>query len=322
MYSPTTRLLTILERLQSRRSVTGPELASELEVDIRSIRRYIASLRELGIPIDGESGRAGSYRLRPGYRLPPVMFTNPEMIAVMLGLVAVRDLGLTEAVGAESAIEKVERVLPESLRSQSQAIQNALTFSVRTDKARVRDTILANVSMAAYEQRRLWMDYGALNGQSTQRTVDIYGVTFHGGAWYAVGYCHLRDDKRTFRLDRMYHVRVLEEKFERPANFDAKAFLYASLAKAPGVHDAVILIHAPLEEVQRHVPRDMGTLTQVDGATRWICQVADLEWMARVLASTELPLQVEAPVELRETLATMARRIATMISVDSRQPVA
>jgi predicted DNA-binding transcriptional regulator YafY len=305
--------LTILERLQSRRSVSGPELARELEVDIRSIRRYIASLRELGIPIDGESGRTGSYRLRPGYRLPPVMFTNPEMIAVMLGLVAVRDLGLTEAVGAESAIEKIERVLPESLRAQSQAIQNALTFSVRTDRARVRDTILANVSMAAYENRQLWMDYGAGSGESTQRTVDIYGVTFLGGAWYAVGHCHLRNDRRTFRLDRMYHVRILETTFNRPTSFDAMAYLHASLAKAPGIHDTVILIDGPIDEIRAQAPRDMGAFSQDGDRVRWDCRFSDAEWMARVLTSIEFPIYVVSPDILRTTLSEMSRRIARMI---------
>jgi predicted DNA-binding transcriptional regulator YafY len=318
VYSPTTRLLTILERLQSRKSVTGPELASELEVDIRSIRRYIASLRELGIPIDGESGRAGSYRLRPGYRLPPVMFTNPEMIAVMLGLVAVRDLGLTEAVGAESAIEKVERVLPETLRSQSQAIQNALTFSVRTDKARVRDTILANVSMAAYEQRQLWMDYGASTGESTQRTVDVYGVTFHGGAWYAVGHCHLRNDKRTFRLDRMYHVRLLESTYVRPADFDAMAYLHASLAQSPGIHTCVISIEGAYDDILERTPRNMGSLTETDDGAKWECRVSDLDWMARVLASLELPVRVLEPHELRMSLVQMARRIDAMIAPEAQ----
>src|SRR5215216_4161061 len=188
MYSPTTRLLTILERLQSRKSVSGPELAAELEVDIRSVRRYISSLRDLGIPIDGEPGRAGTYRLRPGYRLPPVMFTNTEMIAVMLGLVAVRNLGIAEACGAEDAIQKIERVLPDSLRTQAKAIQSALTFNVRSARTRVPDQVLADASLAAYQQRQLWMDYQAQLKPPSQRTVDIYGVTFHGGSWYAVGY--------------------------------------------------------------------------------------------------------------------------------------
>lgn len=314
MYSPTTRLLTILERLQSRKSVSGPELAAELEVDIRSVRRYIASLRDLGIPIDGEAGRLGTYRLRPGYRLPPVMFTNPEMIAVMLGLVAVRNLGLAEACGAEDAIEKIERVLPDSLRTQARAIQCALTFNVRSSRTRVPDTVLANVSLAAYQQRQLWMDYVAQYGQPSQRVVDLYGVTFHGGSWYAVGYCHLRNDFRTFRLDRIAHHRLLESTFERDPAFDAMGFLWQSLARVPGMYSAEILIDGDIDEIGERIPLQLGTLEQVGHLVRWTCQVSDLEWLARVLIALDFPVKVIGPAELHQVLQNLADQITGMIA--------
>ncbi len=85
MYHPTTRLLTILELLQSRGEMSGEELAEVLEVEKRSIRRYIMMLRDMGIPVDGERGRHGGYALRPGFRLPPMMFNADEITAVMIG---------------------------------------------------------------------------------------------------------------------------------------------------------------------------------------------------------------------------------------------
>jgi len=314
VYSPTTRLLTILERLQSRRSVSGPELAAELEVDIRSVRRYIASLRDLGIPIDGEPGRAGTYRLRPGYRLPPVMFTNPEMIAVMLGLAAVREMGLAEACGADSAIDKINRVLPDSLRTQAQAIQTALSFVSRRDRALVPDTVLANASLATYQQRQLWMDYAGTRGEPTQRIVDLYGVTFHGGNWYAVGYCNLRNDFRTFRLDRIIHHRLLDDTFVRVPGFSAHEFLWQSLSIAPGMWTAVILVDGEEQEIRSRIPPELGHVEPDGDRFRWECRVSDLEWMARVLMTVEFPMQVVGPPELHETLNTMAGRITSMIS--------
>jgi predicted DNA-binding transcriptional regulator YafY len=299
--------------------VTGPELAAELEVDIRSVRRYISSLRDLGIPIDGEAGRAGTYRLRPGYRLPPVMFTNTEMIAVMLGLVAVRNLGLAEACGAEDAIAKIERVLPDALREQARAIQRALTFNVRAVKTRVPDVVLANASLAAYQQRQFWMDYQAQHGRPTQRTVDIYGVTFHGGSWYAVGYCHLREDYRTFRLDRVVHQRVLETTFERDPEFDAMTYLWQSLTRMSGLFDAEILIEGVIYEIALSLPVQLGELSQASGNVLWKCQVSDLDWMARVLASIDYPLQVLRPSELHQALVDLATRVTSMIA---RQPTA
>jgi predicted DNA-binding transcriptional regulator YafY len=247
------------------------------------------------------------------------MFTNTEMIAVMLGLVAVRNLGLAEACGAEDAIAKIERVLPDALREQARAIQRALTFNVRAVKTRVPDVVLANASLAAYQQRQFWMDYQAQHGRPTQRTVDIYGVTFHGGSWYAVGYCHLREDYRTFRLDRVVHQRVLETTFERDPEFDAMTYLWQSLTRMSGLFDAAILIEGEINEIALSLPVQLGELSQASGNVLWKCQVADLDWMARVLASIDYPLQVLRPSELHQALVDLATRVTSMIA---RQPTA
>ena len=93
MYHPTIRVLTVLELLQARGRLTGPELAERLEVDLRTVRRYVTMLQDLGIPVEAERGRHGGYRLRPGFRLPPLLFTDDEALAIMLGLLAARRLG-------------------------------------------------------------------------------------------------------------------------------------------------------------------------------------------------------------------------------------
>src|SRR5215831_1348334 len=113
MYSPATRLLTVLELLQARPGMTAAQLAERLEVNGRSARRYITMLQGLGIPVEAERGRYGGYRLRPGFKLPPLMWTEEEALAVTLGLRAAQQLGLSQTVPTvESALAKVERVLP------------------------------------------------------------------------------------------------------------------------------------------------------------------------------------------------------------------
>src|SRR6266540_5206883 len=106
MVSPTSRLLELLELLQTRPLVTGREIADQLEVDGRTVRRDVAALQRLGIPVEGERGVGGGYRLRPGYRLPPLMLSEDEATAVVLGLTAARRLGLGGADGAEGALVK------------------------------------------------------------------------------------------------------------------------------------------------------------------------------------------------------------------------
>src|SRR3954454_14144537 len=113
MYHPTTRLLTVLELLQTYPRLSGPELAARLEVDVRTVRRYIMMLQDLGIPVEGEIGRYGGYALRPGYKLPPLMFTEDEVVALTVGLLMARQVGLgTNSTAVAGALAKLERVLP------------------------------------------------------------------------------------------------------------------------------------------------------------------------------------------------------------------
>lgn len=136
MYHPTTRVLTVLELLQARGRLSGPELAERLEVDLRTVRRYVTMLQDLGIPVEAERGRHGGYRLRPGFRLPPLLFTDDEALAVMLGLLVARRLGLiADASTVEGALAKVERALPPDVRGRVSAVQETLQIGTTRSMA-------------------------------------------------------------------------------------------------------------------------------------------------------------------------------------------
>src|SRR5262245_49259089 len=129
MYHPATRVLTILELLQARGSLSGAELAERLEVDRRTVRRYITMLQDLGIPIEGARGAAGGYRLRPGFKLPPLMLCDDEALAILLCLMVARRRGIpADPHTIEGALAKIERVLPDGLRMRLQAVQSAVAF--------------------------------------------------------------------------------------------------------------------------------------------------------------------------------------------------
>src|SRR5690348_4993803 len=185
MYFPTTRVLTILELLQSRQQLSGPELAKRLEVNIRTVRRYITMLQDLGIPIEGERGRHGSYQLRPGFKLPPLMFTEDEALALTLGLLAARRLGLTVAAPAvEGALAKIERVLPTALRERVQAVQETLVLDVTPAGVTPTTEIVSTLSTAAQQGHRVWMRYQSWQSEPTERAVDLYGLVYRSGFWY------------------------------------------------------------------------------------------------------------------------------------------
>src|SRR5918995_2857471 len=131
MSGPTTRILAMLELLQSRARMTGPELARLIGVDGRTLRRYVVTLEELGIPIVTERGRFGGYALVAGFKLPPLVFTNDEALALSVGLLAARSLGLADAAPAVAGAQaKLQRVMPQALKRRLRAIDETVALDL------------------------------------------------------------------------------------------------------------------------------------------------------------------------------------------------
>jgi predicted DNA-binding transcriptional regulator YafY len=302
MYSPTTRLLTVLEILQSRPSISGGELAERLEVDRRSVRRYLAMLQDLGIPIESTRGPAGGYRLRPGYKLPPMLFTDDEAVALTLGLRALPRLGVAVAPEAiEGALAKLERVLPEGPRLRVQALRHVPTLDDRTRSETASD-VLELLTTAAEKSQTVRIRYESADGRRTEREVDPYGVLNRDVAWYLAGYCHLRTDLRTFRLSRITSVELTSESFQPPKSFDLAAFVTKSLASFPAEHDITLLIECSLEEAKRRVPPSHGEISLTDRGVLMRTRHDDLETVAHWIAGLGLPVQILEPDALRDVL--------------------
>lgn len=314
MYNPTTRLLTILELLQSRTEISGLELAEKLEVEERSVRRYIMMLRDMGIPIDGERGRHGGYSLRPGFRLPPLMFNADEITAVILGLMLARELGVIALPAIESASAKIERVLPEELRQSADALQGSLVvdtvqFGIRT----VPNQWITTVTLAAHEAKCLQITYVSGNDEATERLIAPYGLVFHGKAGYLPAYCYLRQAVRLFRLDRVRSLIRTEQAFVPPEHFDAKQFVFNALANIPNTYAFEILIHAPLTTVETIVPASTAILEAHGGETLIRVFSHDPHWLARYLTRLEMPFTVIENDMLREALQILADEILASI---------
>ncbi|MBC7871463.1 MAG: YafY family transcriptional regulator [Chitinophagaceae bacterium] len=314
MYHPTTRLLTILELLQSRGSITGPELAGRLEVEVRSVRRYITMLRDMGIPIDAERGRDGAYMLRPGYRLPPLMFNEDEMLAIILGLMTARKLSIAASMGVESASAKIERVLPAELRQRVWALQSTLTLNMQVDIGDNAPSggIIAALSLAAHQQQSIFIRYRVPQGAESSRVIDPYGLVYHVGLWYTVGHCHLRHDLRVFRLDRILSIVPQDETFIRPENFDPLQYVMESIATMPGGALTEVLLRTTLDDARMRVPPDMATLEIVENGVLMRCWTGNLAWLARYLVGMGCAFVVIAPDELRDELRNLAVRIHQM----------
>lgn len=309
MYNPTTRLLTVLELLQARGRIGGAELAERLEVDPRSVRRYVTMLQDIGIPVTSERGRYGGYQLRPGFRLPPLMFTEDEALALTLGLLMARQLGVAGAAPAfEGALAKVDRVLPVAVREDVRAVQDTLTIDVaRRSVPPAPDVVLA-FSGAARDRRRLRIRHRSGEGVTT-REVDTYGLVHRAGRWYAVGWCHLRTDLRAFRLDRVLEAEPLEERFTRPEGFDAREFLLSSLAGSWSGWTAVVLLDAPIDRARFLISPIEGSLRETPDGVLFTTRTDDLDWLAGLLASLRFRFTVREPPELLDALRRLGERL-------------
>jgi predicted DNA-binding transcriptional regulator YafY len=315
MTNPTTRVLALLELLQSHGLMSGTELARRLEVDPRTLRRYIQALDSLGIPVLAERGRDGGYRLMNGFKLPPMMFTNDEAMALSLGLLASRSLGLDgKAPAGESALSKLERVMPDKLRKRVRAIGETVALDIRRASSTSDAAILATLSAAAQDQQRVHLVYVSPQQERTERDIDPYGVAFVNSSWYVVGYCHLRKGERAFRIDRVQDAEPLPQSFGRPAQFDAVAYMNKAFATLPRAHSVSVLLHAEMAAVQEVIFVTLGVLETVDGGTMLHSQADDLNWMARELARLPFTFTIVQPLALREQLQRHAQSLIASLS--------
>ena len=311
---PTTRVLALLELLQTYGRVSGPELARRLGVGERTVRRYMTLLAELGIPVEAGRGRYGGYRLRPGYKLPPLMFSEDEALALVLGLLVVRQSGLAGTpADVEGALSKIERVMPDSLRARVRAVQEAVVLTGGSRETGPAGAIIGTLSEAAHRRRRVRLRYRSAHGEESARLVDVYGVVCREGTWYAVGHDHLRSAMRTFRVDRVLTVQMRDETFTPPAEFDALGHLERALATTPGALQVELLLETTLVEARRLVPAVYAILeeTQRGVLVRGQAQNArNLGELAHILAGLGCPLIVLQPPELRDALRTLAMHTA------------
>ena len=318
MYSPTSRVLTVLELLQSHRQMNGSEIARRLEVDVRTVRRYITTLQDMGIPVEGERGPYGAYELQRGYKLPPLMFSDGEAVALTLGLLAIRASRYPVNVAAvEGALAKTERVMPDKLLQLVRGLQEAIEFNVSPAPVLIQNDFVAQLSLAVQQRQRVWLRYRSWQGEESERHFDPYGIVMNEGYWYTAGYCHLRHALRTFRIDRITALESGVQTFERPEDFDLLGEVLHAIAFVPGAKEVEVLLETSLERARQVIPPVMGALeiTALEPTGEGVIfrrTATQLEWIAHVLINLDFPIHVVRPDELRNLLRQMAAKALQM----------
>ena len=309
MYFPSTRLLNILDLLRSHGQLTARQLAQYLEVDARSVRRYMVMLEDMGMPVETVRGRHGGYRLRAGYRLPPVVFSDDEALTMVLGLLLAARLGVTsKEAGLDVALSKVARVAPAELRDQIHLVGQALTLRVPRAAVEVGGQHFLQLTLAAYRRQQIYLIYVDTAGAETARLVDPYGLVYTIGLWYLAGYCHLRQGLRSFRLDRIQQIETRDGAFQLPPDFDILAYVEESIARKPWGWSTRVQLYTTMAEAKAQVPPAMAILEENADGVLLRCEVDDLRQYALFLLGLPWEMKILAPVELQDAMADVAKR--------------
>ena len=317
MTTSSARVLALLEILQAGGIRTVGDLAGRLDVDERTIRRSVKHLSDLGVPVLSIRGRYGGYRLAPGYRMPPLMLTNDEALAVLLGLAAGRRSRLfgTSAMAGESAAAKLRRVLPEAVGRRLDALLDTMAVTAptpdSTGAADVETELLLRLAEAAKHRHPVEIGYTDRAGRRSDRVVHPYGVVAHSGRWYVTGADSASGENRSFRLDRITAITAQSGSFEVPSGFDPVTAVIAGIAATPWKHEVSLRIRDDVEHLRRHLPPSVAAVTELDDG--WLdiqLRAERLDWIPPVLAAMDRPFVVERPAALRDLVRALVSRLA------------
>ncbi|HSA99879.1 MAG TPA: YafY family protein [Anaerolineales bacterium] len=309
MSNAATRLITLIFLLQNQPNQKASDLAEKLGVSQRTVHRYFEMLDEMGIPVYAERGPYGGFSLVRGYKIPPLIFSLEEAVAVYLGTSLVSEMwGQLYRDAAQGAMAKLENILPNEQRGEIDwARRSLVATSLHRADLNTFSPILEDLRRAAREQHQVSAIYqSAANAEATKRRIDPYALVIRAGLWYLVGYCHLREAPRTFRVDRIQKLSVLSQSFQIPENFDIHEYLQNEFKDQPIIRARLrFTAEAAYIAISNRVIWESAQ-ENPDGSLDVILSGPDLPWLASMTLSFANLVTVLEPPELR----TMVREWA------------
>ncbi|MFF4750650.1 helix-turn-helix transcriptional regulator [Streptomyces sp. NPDC002514] len=323
MANTSTRTLRLLSLLQTHRYWPGAELADRLAVSVRTLRRDIDRLRELGYPVEAQRGVDGGYQLAAGAALPPLVIDDDEAVALAVGLHTAAE-GAVEGI-AESSVRvlaKVVQVMPTRLRRRVEALR-AMTVPAgwgTPAPTGVDPGVLTTLALTCRDSEQLRFVHTAADGRRTDRHVEPHRLVCLERRWYLVAYDLTRQDWRTFRVDRLTGPEGTGAPF-RPRTLpaaDAAEFVRAGIGNLPRPYRVAALVYAPAATVRERIGR-WGTVEEVDAEHCRVRMAADsLDWPALALGALGAEFRVLEPAELVDRLRDWAARFDRAVRADGQ----
>jgi len=311
MLETTERLLSTLSALQGTAAMAGPELAARLGVTVRTVRRDVERLRQLGYAVESTRGPAGGYRLgRGGSAPPPLMLDDEEAVALAFCVRASAAESVSGvAASAASALGKLDQTLPAQARARVDALVRATVRLPSADDEIDRQVLLV-VTGACRDGQALEITYRSARGTESALGLEPYRVVNAGRRWYLVARDRRRGEWRTYRLDRIASARTTGHGVDVSDAPDAAAFVAAAVTTAPYRYRARVEVDLPLDELARRVPATVGVLEAVDDRTTLLSVGGnDIDWLALHLGALDAPFRVLEPPELERRVIAIGRRM-------------
>jgi predicted DNA-binding transcriptional regulator YafY len=307
--SPTARALLALELLQGNPGVTADRLAERLGVSPRAVRRYVAILREAGIPVVAVRGPGGGYRLGRGLRLPPLLFSAAEALGLVMAVLDGHHDAGDPTVPVGGALGKIMRALPEAVAAQAEAVRASAAPTPDRAAARPDPQITVALVQARADQRRVRLHYRTETGSELVVEAEPWSVVIRHGRWYLLCWSLTSSAVRTYRVDRVQAVESLEATFTPPTDLDPVRMVEEHLSV--GWEYAVdVTVEAPAETLVGCIPRALGRLEAVDAETsRLVATTSNPQWYAEQLASIPAAYRIVAGPQLREATRVLGRRL-------------
>jgi predicted DNA-binding transcriptional regulator YafY len=315
MWETSARLLRLLSLLQAHREWSGHELASRLEVSERTVRRDVDRLRGLGYPVEATRGRVGGYRLGVFADMPPLLLDDEEAVAIAVGL---RTAARSPVTGIEDAslraLAKLEQVLPARLRARVGALA-ATTVEIPPDSPApaIDAELLALLAAAARDHQAVRFDYTSHEGVASLRRAEPHRLVVWGRKWYLLAWDADRADWRTYRVDRIGHVRTpVGPRFApREVPDDVASSVARDITAAGFRVRARIVVHTPTDELAARLPAAVGVVEALDEHRCVLSTGADsLETVALYLGMLGADFEVAEPPELLAHVRELAGRYA------------
>jgi predicted DNA-binding transcriptional regulator YafY len=312
-------VLRALELVQTHPGITADDLALRLQVSDRAVRRYVAILRETGVPVESTRGRYGGYQLGRSLQPPPMIFTASEALGLVMAVLDGHHAAADPDDPVGSALGKLIRSLPNHTARQAAMVREHARAAPDRSAARPDPSITASLVEAVATRRGLRLGYTTAAGSSLDTRVDPWAIVVRHGRWYLLCLGRETNAARAYRVDRIHRVDTLNIDIEPPSDLNPVAWLEAHLGTG-WKHQTCVEFDAPIDTVAPFVSPPMGQLEATADGTRCVLRGTTnnpVMYAGEWLAAIPYPFTVHDGPELREAVTELGRRLLDAVNISS-----